>query len=720
MNKAVKIIALTIALLMLCQSTVLCAEQGSAYEIGDNILTDGDFEVAEQFWDISEVFCIERSTVKSGYQALKVLCNGTKNTIYSREANATVNAPYRLGLWIKTNDLRPFDALTVGIAAGDNVIASKKFDGTLDWTYVDITTDSSVNGSLRAFIETNDGSEGTAYIDDMTICPMIKMIYDSTEEVKEEEQKLLFSDIGDSQFKDEIQTVYSLGVIDAETTSEFSPQKAITRGEFADAVLKLTGMVAGAAASGGYVDVPASHTYYRQIMAVTALGYMAGHGDGMFMPENQVTADEVIKVFVNMLNRKAQAEGFGGYPSGYNKVASSVGLRDGMQSVKGDAVINKEQLAMLVYNLLEADAYSETGYSPDLIRLSGLIPFSELFLDIKIDEGIVSANRFTAINSSKGTERDTVFIDDEEYSVNMTNAGDLLGYNVKYYAKKQENAPDTLLYVSVEKGNDKVFTLTDEQILSSKLSSNRNFVIEYENESGRSQELRIGLDCDVIYNGVYCKAPTEVDFLPKMGSITFVDNDRDSDYDVLFVSSAVVYRVSDASANRKIIVDTNGKPQLDFVNTEDENLIIKKDGKDISFSEIAKDDLMFVYQSKQPDNVHTVIEIYNNTKTGNISQVNANKEMVIASYRCPISQVLFSEAVKDESGNIVYTDKKTDSVKTCISGTAWFDKNGRIVDFEVGGMYGERYGYLVACANVYNSFDRPVKFKIFDEDGVFL
>ena len=172
------------------------------------------------------------------------------------------------------------------------------------------------------------------------------------------------------------------------------------------------------------------------------------------------------------------------------------------------------------------------------------------------------------------------------------NAKDYLGYRVKYYAKISNNDSDILLYISVKTEKNKKLVLDDENIQNAELSEDRTFTITYINEDDRTKKARVELNASVIFNGVYCKAPASVDFMPKAGSVTLLDSDGNGDYNTVFVKSAIAYRTSSVSVSRKFITDANGKPQL---NLDDDKLIIKKEGKEISLSHILKDDMLYVY-----------------------------------------------------------------------------------------------------------------------------
>ena len=721
-----RIISITAALVILLSvdlsgmsANVFAADSDQAYEIEGNILNDGGFELANQMWTLTEGFSTDESTVKSGFRSLKVTPGATENKVYSPAATATSESYFRVGMWIKTLELSPLGALTVGLDADGETVASKSIDGTLDWQYIELTTEKTLSGTLRMFVETKAGASGTAWIDDVTICPLKAMIYEP-DKSEEEIEKSLFADIGESENAEAIETVYSLGFMESETPGSFVPQGRVTRGNFAEMILKLAGFDLSTADSlekTRYSDVVRDSEFYDSVMYVSGLGYMQGNDDGTFRPLDNITLNQALKVFVKMLNRDAQADNKGGYPTGYFYIAKTAGLLKGVSNIANDEAVSRETMAQLMYNLLEADAYEQTAYTSEgYVDLRGYVTYSELYLNIKIGTGVIDANEYTGLYSVDGTAEGKVSIDGREYYANTNNAKDYLGYRVKYYAKISNNDSDILLYISVKTEKNKKLVLDDENIQNAELSEDRTFTITYINEDDRTKKARVELNASVIFNGVYCKAPASVDFMPKAGSVTLLDSDGNGDYNTVFVKSAIAYRTSSVSVSRKFITDANGKPQL---NLNDDKLIIKKEGKEISLSHILKDDMLYVYRSKGNRNVLTSIEVYNSKKSGYISMATGNGEAVIGSYRYRISDILFLKAKTNDNGEIVYENESYSQLKVGDSGTAYIDKKGRIVDFDFETFKGERYGYIVAKAEIFDGLETSAIFRILDEDGSF-
>ena len=600
--------------LLICLSVLLSgispvfAEFEQAYTLGDNVMIDGGFE--EGLWDFDKtsVFSEDLATIKTGEKSLKVTAEKTNEKLVSPEIELKENKKYRLGVWVKSMDLTPKGAVTIGLeqftGAGYEKIASETFGGTVDWEYAGIYTSSSVSGRVRVFIETKSESRGTLWVDDISLSALTQVVFEAEGENNTQE-KTMFSDIAGSEYKQEIEIVASLGLMDS-NTDMFLPGEGITRGEFAHIVTKLLGINYDLSYDKViYTDVDAANKFYGAVSYVTDMGLMSGFSDNTFRPSEQITFSQAIKVFVSMLNLDEYAKARGGYPNGYIDIAGSAELLRGIKTQND--LVTKELMATLICNLLEAESYDK---GVNGISLEKSTAFSEKYLDITTGEGIITANGYTGLSSSVGCSEGLVLIGDAEFYGNLSSASEYLGQNVKYYAKETDDE-SVLLYVYPE--DNEILEIDARDIDDAKLTEDRQFAIYWYNENGKVKEEKIDINTDVIYNGIFNNVPQAKDFMPEVGSVTLIDNNHDGEYDVVFVKSQIIYRVSDVSASRGFITDANDKPQLKFERTDKYEPQIIKDGEVVTLEHIKKDDILYVERSKKSSGDElTTIYVYNN------------------------------------------------------------------------------------------------------------
>ena len=91
------------------------------------------------------------------------------------------------------------------------------------------------------------------------------------------------------------------------------------------------------------------------------VGVINGYPDGTFLPENQVTFAEAIKMIVAALGYTPKAEAMGGYPGGYLAVAAEEEITDGV-NVVGTLSANRGAVAMMVDNALDVYLMEQVSY----------------------------------------------------------------------------------------------------------------------------------------------------------------------------------------------------------------------------------------------------------------------------------------------------------------------------------------------------------------------
>jgi hypothetical protein len=110
-----------------------------------------------------------------------------------------------------------------------------------------------------------------------------------------------------------------------------------------------------------FPDVPADHWASGYINVAVDVGVVVGYPDGTFLPENQVTFAEAIKMIVAGLGYTPKAEALGGYPGGYLAVAAEEEITDGV-NVAGSLAANRGAIAMMVDNALEVELMEQVSF----------------------------------------------------------------------------------------------------------------------------------------------------------------------------------------------------------------------------------------------------------------------------------------------------------------------------------------------------------------------
>ncbi len=111
-----------------------------------------------------------------------------------------------------------------------------------------------------------------------------------------------FPDIPDGYWaKPFIEVVAGQKLMTALADGKFSPDQAMTRADFAQALQQVLALPT-LAPSGSYPDVAADNPNLKAIQAVTKAGFMRGYPDGQFKPNQPVTRQDVLVTLMSGLN----------------------------------------------------------------------------------------------------------------------------------------------------------------------------------------------------------------------------------------------------------------------------------------------------------------------------------------------------------------------------------------------------------------------------------
>ncbi len=113
-----------------------------------------------------------------------------------------------------------------------------------------------------------------------------------------------FSDVArDAWYAEAVHTLTSLGILQGHDDGRFAPDDSITRAEFVAMAMRFTkGSLSG---ENSFSDVSADAWYYDYIVGSIQYGWIEGHPDGRFAPEDSITRCEVTAMVNRMLGRSA-------------------------------------------------------------------------------------------------------------------------------------------------------------------------------------------------------------------------------------------------------------------------------------------------------------------------------------------------------------------------------------------------------------------------------
>ncbi len=205
-----------------------------------------------------------------------------------------------------------------------------------------------------------------------------------------------FDDVAnDNQYAEQIDLLSEIGIILGTSENEFSPDKNITREQMA---LLLYRMMLGDNNAGNVNTSPFTDlydpTYHGAISWAAANEYIFGVGGTNFAPRNGIIFQDAITMLVRLLGHETDRMNRG-YPWTYIEAGVKLGLTDGLQNLSYTAVMNRGQIAALLYNALTADYLIPKNIAGNTFYTTSTI-IEEVF-GYSIEEAILTATNDYAL-----------------------------------------------------------------------------------------------------------------------------------------------------------------------------------------------------------------------------------------------------------------------------------------------------------------------------------
>ena len=169
-----------------------------------------------------------------------------------------------------------------------------------------------------------------------------------------------FDDSGDIAYKEAVDVISALGIVDGYSDGTFRPDGSLTRGAAAKIICNLilgpTTASALSASTAPFKDVPTTNTFAGYITYCSQRGIISGYGDGTFRPTGTLSGNAFMKMLLGALGYDSSVEGYTGSNWQVNviKQASGIGLDDGNDSFVGNNPVTRQEAALYAFNMINA------------------------------------------------------------------------------------------------------------------------------------------------------------------------------------------------------------------------------------------------------------------------------------------------------------------------------------------------------------------------------
>ena len=503
------------------------------------------------------------------------------------------------------------------------------------------------------------------------------------------------SDVKGTRYEEPVQILSALKIMVGDENGEFRLDDTIIRSEVTKMAVHVLGLEDAAESAKGqtmFDDVSTDHWANGYINLAVSQGIIEGDGDGNFRPNAPITYAEAMTILVRATGYTVSAEGKGGYPQGYIQVATSNGLTKNVQGSSAEE-ISRGNVAYLTTNALESRLMEQTGFGSGASYEITDKTLLKDYLKVTKDSGQIIAIENTSLSGSSNLGKNQIKIGDKIYDA-AYNMNDLLGYNVEYYVKEyKDGSNELILAMPIKNKNNELIISAD---LFSKLTTkNNNTAIEYYSSESSSKVSSAELDKNavLIYNGKYEDMDTSLlDMSDKSGSITLLDTNKDSKYDIAFVKSYENIVVDSATSNK--ISDKYSETILKLDDNVDYR--ITKGLEEISISDLNEYDVLSVYTSL--DGKLYDIAVTSKKIEGRVSGKDSNGFIIIDGEKYKVAP------------------NYTNTISVGTEGVFYLDIDGRIAATTAASNLSSNYGYLTRAYYSKNT-DEKASFKIFTMDN---
>lgn len=385
-------------------------------------------------------------------------------------------------------------------------------------------------------------------------------------------------------------------------------------------------------------------------------------------------------------------------------VAANAGITRGI-NLGGNDYVTMECYANMLYQALTADLMEvkltnnqtkEYTVSKNKTYLSDCMYMSEIY-------GIITATEKTGLYSESNSARENyIQIDNEKFLLNGTQSdyGDILGMSVTALYREKNGVKEIIsLYFS--ENDNQTITVTASDLVKDK--SGTEHIYSWENSK---KEYTIDAEAAFIYNGFAVEYINDDDVRINEGHITLIDNNNDSKYDVVKITSVESTVVTQISETYKYLVGKNGTVyDAELLFNPEPGTVLNEKGNKTEFSSIKKGNVISIGYKKNTNKV-ALVQIGRKI-TGKVNSFNSDGSICIDEENYDIA---FSLRENKSGFNL-------DRIKLGVGVSAYLNAENELVGAEITSN-DDMYGYMTKLYSE-NGPKGDVRIRIFASDGEF-
>ena len=357
-----------------------------------------------------------------------------------------------------------------------------------------------------------------------------------------------FSDSSEIDNWEQVCLLYDLGLITGFDDGTFLPDAYITRAEAAKIVAVIMDADISSSGESAFIDMD-GHWASEYVQFCTERGLFSGFDNGAFLPEKNITAEELAKILLIAIGCDGSDYVGSGWSDAVNADAQELGIYDGFEG-DPDSDITREDACLLIFNTLNCYAVETSSagvrtYVTDQL-LNPVTVLENRFGVIRYEE-YIEANEYADLANEDGRleEGFTKLFGHREFAFSTDLS--MLGRYVEIYI-----FDNTLIGVPCFNDSETILAYTSLQEMKEGLAA-----------AGLS--LTRDTDYYVNYNSV---SADELEYLGEKTEITVIDHDDDQKIDLVLAVSYVSATVLDS---RDLTIQLDACDSMQINDAEEDN-----------------------------------------------------------------------------------------------------------------------------------------------------
>lgn len=488
----------------------------------------------------------------------------------------------------------------------------------------------------------------------------------------------------------------AVGIITASDDGTYGLNQNLTRADLAVYAARMLGYNEAEITENTYFkDVPNYHWAASSVEKLVQRGIISP--DTEYRPDDDATMLEVIKVMVGLAGYDTLAKAKGGYPTGYQSVASQIGILSGVDGDRGNTCLRYRAFEIM-FNTMTIDALEQTIYGGETGKYekTGETMLS-LYHDIYKTEDKVNGVWGISLDEKEKPEKGNIRVGGRLMSSeNIKNSESLLGHSVIcYFRDNGTDKADRYEAVYLRANDNSVNINADE------FESYSGDLVRYVDKTDKTRTAQVDPAAVVVKNGAVVSQDISDAFKLDYGTIELVG---DSPYKTVIINDIKsVVCASVDSANQLIYAENGRYAPISIRDNGKRTIKIHQDGGlEVDSSVIKRGTLLSVVESED----YVDIAVSTKEMTVKIDSVTMDEKYPVikcgdAEYKI-LPEVYASEKINIKPGASVKLQFNTldvvGDVKTAAESA------------------GEKWGYAFQMAKEYG-LSGTIKLKMYTSDG---